>query len=187
MKVFKRFVLLFVLSSLFGLEFLGYTDATSGLSSDNTVSAQSQQYYFAGPSGGQGGGFFNDTNFLPSGKSEVKQIAIRSGKYIDGINIGHRLPNGTYKYPNWHGGTGGQPYTFNLREGEKITFMQGRYGKYVDQIQFHTNFGRSSPKYGGSGGKAVFYYSAPPGCEIAGFNGRSGKYIDAIGVILRCG
>ena len=136
-----------------------------------------------GYSGGCGGAEFLDS--IPAGTNEVIGVIVRSGSYVDSLQMAVRLTNGNVKLLNKHGGNGGAQSIFFLNSGEYITSMWGRYGSYVDSIQFGTSAGRSSPKYGGNGGCANFYYRAPAGYEIAGFYGRSGAYIDAIGVVLK--
>lgn len=143
-----------------------------------TVSAQSQ--INLGPSGGYGGAPFVDN--VPYGAAAT-EIQIRSGAYVEALQMVLQLPNGQINYMDQHGGNGGNADTFSLRNGEYITAISGRYGQYVDSIQFHTNL-RVSPTYGGSGGDADYYYEAPSGWQIVGFNGRSGAYIDAVGVVL---
>ncbi len=136
-----------------------------------------------GYSGGCGGAEFQDS--IPANTKEVAGVIVRSGAYVDSLQMAVRLTTGNIKLLNKHGGNGGAQSVFRLNNGEYITSMWGRYGSYVDSIQFGTSTGRSSPKYGGNGGCGNFYYSAPAGYEIAGFYGRSGAYIDAIGVVLK--
>jgi hypothetical protein len=73
-----------------------------------------------------------------------------------------QLPNGQIEYMDRHGGNGGDADSFDLRDGEYITAIGGRYDQYVDSIQFYTTM-RISTIYGGSGGDADYYYEAPPG------------------------
>lgn len=148
------------------------------------------RFGFFGPSGGPGGNSFNDHLFvvqLGDISRDVGEITIRAGKYIDAVNIGFRAGGSMHSSVDQHGGTGGQRYVFKLGQGEKIISMNGTYGKYVHQLQFHTDRNRSSRVYGGDKGPASFHYRAPSNCSIVGFTGRSGAQIDAIGVVLRCG
>jgi len=73
-------------------------------------------------------------------------------------------------------------------QGEYITKITGKTGKYVNSIRIYTNK-KTSPTYGlgkgdWSGGRS-FTITAPSGKEIVGFYGRSGKYVDAIGAVIR--
>jgi hypothetical protein len=142
--------------------------------------ANAQDQITLGPSGGYGGSPFVDS--VPSG-AVPSEILIRSGTYVDTLQMVLQLPNGQIEYMDRHGGNGGDADSFDLRDGEYITAIGGRYGQYVDSIQFYTNM-RISTIYGGSGGDADYYYEAPPGWQIVGFYGRSGDYVDAIGVVL---
>jgi hypothetical protein len=142
--------------------------------------ANAQDQITLGPSGGYGGSPFAD--IVPSGAAAT-EILIRSGAYVDALQMVLQLPNGQIEYMDRHGGDGGDADTFDLRDGEYITAIGGRYGQYVDSIQFYTNM-RISTIYGGSGGDADYYYEAPPGWQIVGFYGRSGDYVDAIGGVL---
>ena len=142
--------------------------------------ANAQDQITLGPSGGYGGSPFVDS--VPSGAAAT-EILIRSGANVDALQMVLQLPNGQIEYMNRHGGDGGGADTFDLRDREYITAIGGRYGQYVDSIQFYTNM-RISTIYGGSGGDADYYYEAPAGWRIVGFYGRSGDYVDAIGVVL---
>ena len=142
--------------------------------------ANAQNQIKLGPSGGYGGGGFLDSVPVGAGAAEVQ---IRSGAYVDSLQMVIQLPNGQLEYLDKHGGDGGGANTFSMRDGEYIIGISGKYGDYVDSIRFRTNL-RTSPTYGGSGGGQAYNYQAPPGWQIVGFYGRSGAYIDAIGVLL---
>jgi hypothetical protein len=136
-----------------------------------------------GPSGGTGGGNFGD---FPQDDFKVVRITIRSGAVVDAIQTTHERPDGTlFEFPH-HGGSGGgeQILDLDVRVGEHITSIGGRYNSFVDHLVIRTSRGRSLDA-GGPGGSVLYSYDAPPGFEIAGFHGRAGEFIDAIGVILR--
>ncbi len=135
-----------------------------------------------GPSGGAGGGPFADPQELNTIK--VVRITIRSGAYVDAVQMTLERPDGSLITFDHHGGFGGGEQNFDLEAGEHVTSIDGRYGAYVDHINIHTDHGRVLSG-GGGGGVEGYSYTAPPGFEIAGFIGRSGAYIDAIGVLLR--
>lgn len=122
--------------------------------------------------GGSGGSSFNF-----SVSSQITSISIRSGWYVDALNVSYA--NGqTYSY----GGNGGSEHKINLGRDEFLTGIKGRAGKYIDNISFITNKRTYGP-YGGNGG-APYSFSAPEGYVIDGFYGRSGKFIDAISISL---
>eukprot|EP00514_Thraustochytrium_sp_LLF1b_P003893 CAMPEP_0184507152 /NCGR_PEP_ID=MMETSP0198_2-20121128/93_1 /TAXON_ID=1112570 /ORGANISM="Thraustochytrium sp., Strain LLF1b" /LENGTH=685 /DNA_ID=CAMNT_0026896887 /DNA_START=781 /DNA_END=2838 /DNA_ORIENTATION=- len=51
------------------------------------------------------------------------------------------------------GGGGHDNHPFELGPGEWISEIRGRRGMYLDQIQFFTNLGRESERYGSEGGE----------------------------------
>jgi hypothetical protein len=135
------------------------------------------------PSGGTGGGTFGD---LPQDDFKVIRITVRSGLFVDAIQMTHERPDGTlFNFPH-HGGFGGFEKTLDLdvHLGDHITSIAGRSGSSVDHLEIRTSRGLLL-KAGSSGGGVDYLYEAPPGFEIAGFHGRAGDLIDAIGVILR--
>ena len=137
---------------------------------------------YCGPSGGLGGGYFNDGQV---GGQEVAEVRIRSGALIDAIQIVYVIDQTSHAIPRpRHGGNGGSPSVFRLAPGEYITDVGGKYGRYIDSLWIKTNRGRTKT-WGGGGGSVDFFYNAPPGTRIFGFTGRSGVVLDLIGVIMR--
>jgi hypothetical protein len=136
-----------------------------------------------GPSGGTGGQYFEDTVFATtSGPGEVVEVRVRSGQYIDAVQV-VVLVNGLEQELPIHGGGGGYPQAFRLNPGEYIQAMGGRYGQYVDSLFIRTSMGRSQ-QWGGGGGAAQYFYGALSGTRIRGFIGRAGQYVDAIGAMI---
>jgi hypothetical protein len=140
--------------------------------------------------GGGGGNYFSSTPFT----KKVKTVNIRSGKYIDSIQLVYssNLVIATY------GGTGGEPGSFTVAAGDEvIVAVQVKYGKYVDGLQFITNKGVKSPWFGGSGlnkGTGIedfgttyvaksITFNAPAGTFLVGIQGRCGGYLDAFAPI----
>lgn len=131
--------------------------------------------------GGPGGQYFQDP--AVGAGTRVSELRVRSGAWIDAVQLVYAGPDGQ-EYPLVrHGGNGGTPHSFRLEPGEYITALSGRYGHYVDSLQIHTNR-RDSEVYGGSGGGFDFRIEAPTGMQIAGLAGRSGIYLDAIGAVF---
>ncbi len=128
-------------------------------------------------SGGNGGVPFVDM-MAPGGK--MASITIRSGKFIDSIQINYRYGRNIVGIP--HGGKGGVAKTFSFARGEYITKFGGRSGKYVDSIYIRTNKGRSM-RWGGRGGENRFAFTATAKTPITGIWGKSGSFVDAIGII----
>jgi hypothetical protein len=135
------------------------------------------EIYILGPSGGEGGEGFTDEIY---DIHETSDLYIWTGSVVEGVT----LKRGEEAVGYSHGTFKGTMHTFTLQQGEYITGISGKYGRFVDSIQIHTNR-RVSPRYGGPGGSAEYIYEAPNGWEVAGFCGRSGDVIDAIGVVLR--
>ena len=112
----------------------------------------------------------------------ISKITIRSGKYIDSIQLTYQ-----YKHPaigKKYGGNGGVSTSFTLRRGEYITELGGRSGKYIDSIYVKTNKGRTK-QWGGNGGSKKFSFTGTKNLPIQGIWGRSGSLIDAIGVVKK--
>lgn len=102
---------------------------------------------------------------------------MRAGEYIDGIQFCYTRKGQPFNAPA-HGGNGGTDYEFRLSPGEHIVRIEGRAGKYVDQLRFITNKGDSSRRllptysnsgyagnssriYGGNGGDPFFWQTEP--------------------------
>ena len=136
-------------------------------------------FTFRGPSGGPRGADFVG---LPKG-SEIAQVRVHSGKYIDAIEMVYRSRSRSTIFGRKYGGPGGSLGTFNLRAGEYLTVLGGKHGKFIDSIYIQTNLGRKA-KWGGSGGHKSFRYATVAGTRIRGVWGRAGKYLDAIGVVV---
>jgi hypothetical protein len=129
--------------------------------------------------GGGGGIPFSDRD-IPEG-ARVSAIRVRSGKFIDSVQMIYTLRDGrTFEGPV-HGGSGGRANVFQLDSDEYITGISGRYGNYIDSLVFHTSK-RTSPAFGGSGGNRDFRISVPSGNLAIGFVGRSAEYLDAVGL-----
>lgn len=124
--------------------------------------------------GGTGGKEFSDDL---TQVRRISRIIVRSGNYIDSIEVTYILGAGNSVTVR-HGGTGGTPITIDLKEGEYITQIAGRAGDYINQISFTTNKGTTFGPYGGTGG-APFRLGD---LRTGGFFGRSGNYLDALGV-----
>ena len=160
-----------------------------------------QQYYYQGPSGGLGGGEFNDTSRIPKNPI-LKHIELRYGDIVDGIKIFYRGGGST----DWHGGMGGRyvkwPETGFHHDEQKndyeyLTKVKGQISfsniiggnlQIVTVIEFETNKRRFSDFSGINYEKVggwTFHYEAPKGYMIVGFHGRSGDYLDRIGVIMK--
>jgi hypothetical protein len=137
-----------------------------------------------GPSGGQGGGPFSDTEI--SEKSKVLAVQVTFGEYVDSIRLEYQDENQTVQELEKHGGQGSTAKTFVLAKEDHLTGISGLYGQNIDCLSLHTQLGRTSELYGKyRTGLQPFEYKVAPGEEVIGFHGRSGALIDAIGIIIR--
>ena len=111
----------------------------------------------------------------------VKRIVIRSGTFIDSIQITYQLPNGQLSHGGHHGLGEGKIDTIdiNIDGGERIVGILGKSGGFLNQLGFVTNMGRIFGPYGSWDGGAFTVNS----CEIRGIFGRSGLVIDSIGFL----
>jgi hypothetical protein len=131
-----------------------------------------------GTAGGPGGSPFADRP--PAPDALIAAVMVRSGNWIDAVQILYQTPDGNRTPSAPHGGTGGGPGVFALEPDERITAISGRHGHYVHSIRIHTNK-RVSREYGTATG-APYRIDVPPGRTMVGFVGRSGVYLDAIGI-----
>ncbi len=142
-----------------------------------TIVLQSPTY------GGDGGSPFDDRLSATGDIIGIASITIRSGSFVDSIQVVYDLADGsTYSAPQ-HGGNGGSEVTITLGRDEQVYQVTGRSGSYVDQLTFHTRMPDGSTKeygpYGGNGGSPF----SIPGVDV-GFFGRSGAYLDQVGIYI---
>src|SRR5262245_32153475 len=75
-----------------------------------------------GPSGGTGGGAFTD----PQDPFRAARVTIRSGAFVDSVQLTHEQPNGALVTFPHHGGFGGGEQNLDLAANEHITRIDGR-------------------------------------------------------------
>ena len=131
--------------------------------------------------GGTGGREF--VAHLHTHGEQITEIHIAAGDLVDALQIVFTNALGQPDSLPIIGGSGGERFIFTLDEDEYLVGISGRYGDYIDQIQFHTNK-RNSPTYGGNGGQVFSLYAAD-GDEVAGLFGRAGWYVDSVGIATR--
>ncbi|ETI48099.1 hypothetical protein F443_07828 [Phytophthora nicotianae P1569] len=133
---------------------------------------------FGGPHGTE----FSDKAAATSGQT-VASITIRAGKRVDGVSLEIAKPKAeTFS----HGGTGGDPKTLKLGEGEYITSMEAHWGKKGGHTRiFYLSFGTSAGNSVAAGTQTEDKNSvtAPKGFQLGGFFGRAGDEIDTLGAI----
>jgi hypothetical protein len=129
--------------------------------------------------GGSGGRSFSEPE-LPEG-ARVMEVRVRSGEFVDSVQMVYMLAGGRTETGPRRGGSGGRNSSFRLDSDEYITGISGRYGDLIDSLRIHTNK-RTSPLFGGRGGERDYRIDVPAGYQAIGFAGRSGSYLDAIGL-----
>lgn len=130
-----------------------------------------------GPSGGPGGDFFDDDNFVDK---PITRIAVwfYNNSIIARLEVdyaGETQIHGSHDY--------GIKEEFTLNQGERIVSVQGTYGDRLCSLQFSTDQGRT--KLFGKPVDRQFWYGGVKGYYVAGFIGRAGADCDALGVILK--
>jgi predicted Ser/Thr protein kinase len=135
-----------------------------------------------GTSGGNGDDAFVDKH-LPKG-ARVIGVKIRSGDWIDAVELLYKTADGKEESLGKHGGDRGGEDTFMLEEGEHITGITGKTGPYVMSLTIITNK-RKSKNYGRGQGDVEYHYEVPHHDEIIGFFGRAGEYVNRIGILVR--
>lgn len=129
--------------------------------------------------GGSGGHEFLDQE--PEPGTRVVEVQVRSGEYVDSVQLVYMLRDGRTVVGPQHGGDGGALSVFHLDADEYLVGISGHTGSYIDSIQFQTNK-RTSLLFGGHGGGRDFHVDVPPNAQVMGFTGRAGEYLDAIGL-----
>jgi hypothetical protein len=104
----------------------------------------------------------------------------RAGQYINELQFLFSVHKGeaSYQRSPTVGGDGGQQFLFETPAGEWIEKVHIWYGDKVEALQFETNGGKISEKFGGPGGKE--HITGTPGKVITGVKGRSAVCIDQI-------
>jgi hypothetical protein len=99
----------------------------------------------------------------------LRSITVRTGLYIDQVKF-----NFDNETSSAFGDPGGHENpAWELDPDEYVVEVNGRNGDALDAIQFITNTGRKSPRYGGRGGRE-FCFKAGAGHEILGLTCRGG-------------
>ena len=67
----------------------------------------------------------------------IRSVIIHVGDQVDSIEVTYRLADGDTRQSGRHGGDGGSKYSFNLAEGDYISWIEGKTnGELVDQLTF---------------------------------------------------
>jgi hypothetical protein len=161
------------------------------------------KFYTVGIFGGGGGVTFDGNEVgtpVPSyygvleDQQEIVMLGFNQSYIVESIWLWERSRDYASPQPAhqlWHqGGTGGSWNQFSLDPNEYIVAARGRYGTYLDSIEFITT--SKTIHIGGFGGQVDYTANlnpsgevANPNWELCGFYGRRMTYIDAIGFYFR--
>ena len=151
-----------------------------------------------GPSGGPGGGFFNDIDDRLGGfgglawTASIASLIVNAGATLDHLQVTYQSGNETLG-PVQHGASNGgavfPAFDLLLAAGERLGRVEGWLAVFdgtleVRGLRFTTTTGRQSGVLGGATDQP-FTFEAPPGGEIMAFWGRQGLFLDALGVFVR--
>ena len=153
-----------------------------------------------GPSGGAGGGFFDDVvdqlgGFGTGGFAEaasISRLVVHAGETVDNLQVTYQSQGSTIG-PIQHGASNGgfvfPVFTLVLAAGERLKKIEGWLADFdgtleVRGLRFTTTTGRQSGVLGATSGR-VFLFEAPKGGEIFALWGRKGLFLDALGVFVR--
>nr|XP_009406552.1 PREDICTED: protein GOS9-like [Musa acuminata subsp. malaccensis] len=119
--------------------------------------------------------------------SRITRVQIYAGLIVDSIKVQY-VVDGTSNETRRHGGSGGKPHQFQLREREYIKCISGHVKDFggtrcVSQLTFVTNLRKTHGPFGQGGGVA---FSVPVAeGRIIGFFGNAEKYLNALGIYLK--
>jgi hypothetical protein len=147
--------------------------------------------------GGNGGHDFTlrpltEPDFVFHDDWHLAWMYIKTGQYIDSIELWWLDAQGTYHYSGRIGGSGGFGRNVPISPTKGIGLVYGRSGDYVDHLHFYDVTGTTIADstgnwfFGGSGGsewKPIFDDARALGAKIHGVYGRAGQYIDRIGFL----
>lgn len=110
--------------------------------------------------------------------SGVAAVIVRYGKYLDAIQLVFHNGHETSLFGS---ATGGVRKIFRVPLNDRITKAVVWSGNGVDAVQFHTQKGLKSQKFGGNGGKQREAMGCASGQqELVGIFGKCGRCIDSI-------
>jgi hypothetical protein len=151
-----------------------------------------------GPSGGTGGGFFNDIEDKLGGfnglgsTTAIASLQVNAGETLDHLQVTYQS-GATTIGPIQHGASNGggafPAFDLVLAGGERLRKIEG-WATFFDGtlevhgLKFTTTTGRQSGTLGGVAGQG-FAFEAPSNGEIVGLWGRQGLFLDALGVFVR--
>lgn len=119
---------------------------------------------------------------LPTPLTVVKQVWVRCGNWIDGMQM--VMSDGVKStYSPAYGGQGGAYWIFEVPPNEYISQVEYWYGSFVYGFVLITNTGKKSPFYG-TGGGIYSIITLPDDYRIIGFHGKFGDFINKFGFML---
>ncbi len=127
--------------------------------------------------GGPGG-----HQFVAGAEGKVRGFYIRSGAWIDALQVAYINPFGQEDSTERFGGQGGGLGSFILEPTERVTRITFTTGQYVNSISIETSLNKRVT-FGQQTGTPVMFV-IPENSEFAGFYGKCGAYIDSIGILI---
>jgi hypothetical protein len=155
-----------------------------------------------GPSGGVGGGFFNDIDDTlggfggPGFTASIVQLQVNHGASVDHLQVSYRSGGTTFP-PVQHGASNGGAQSFfdiQIDAGQRLVTVGGFIHVFngttqVGGLQFTTldpqGNVQTSGLLGVQEGQGFVFDASPFGGEIMAFWGRQGLFCDALGVFVR--
>lgn len=127
--------------------------------------------------GGSGGSAFDWP--LPDASWRLGWIYMKTGKYVDSIEVWWVDKIGNYHYAGKAGGSGGFGVNYPIDVNGEIYYAEGRSGNKLDAVKM-IRFVDDPVEGGGTGGVSWFEPIQHPR-TYQGFFGRSGQVIDRLG------
>lgn len=127
--------------------------------------------------GGAGG-----NAFTACAEGSVKGLNIRSGAWIDSVQVIYSGEPDEENSTDSYGGRGGGLGHFLVHPGERISRITLTWAQYINSISIETSKGRKAV-FGQESGHTQSF-DIPQDAEFAGFYGRCGNYVDALGVLV---
>ncbi len=114
---------------------------------------------------------------------DLKAVKVGCGRYIDSLQLFFSTGSNNLISGPKAGGDGGCGYMWTVPNEQYVIKVILKTGGLVDSIQFVTNTGLCSPKFGGMGGNEKVI-NVPEGSRIVGFFGRCGKLLVKVGFVF---
>eukprot|EP00743_Colponemidia_sp_Colp-15_P008606 GILK01009365.1.p1 GENE.GILK01009365.1~~GILK01009365.1.p1 ORF type:complete len:632 (+),score=80.64 GILK01009365.1:68-1897(+) len=132
-------------------------------------------------------GVAGTTNFTTSvpEDADLTEVTIRSGLWVDGIQLLHTNKQGQRSISKF-GGSGGLPRVMTFYPNEYLTCVMGSFCQdHIESLILVSNLRTFPPCGFASPQGQEFTWQAPDGEAIVGFHGSFTAYLNSLGPILR--